>query len=267
MISIDGGVENWTHTLNKILEKKPYLNDLDLHVAVNCLSYDKNKKLNILIFHESPAVLDATNVLKFVENEKCPKVYTKVYSCIKNLQKFSYVEYIHPSTGTWIKKPEFLPNKNKLISMVSSANAFLPGHKFRLSILEQVKSFVDVYGRGFNYIENKDDGIRDYYYSIAIENDNTDDYFSEKLTDCFMLCTIPIYWGSNHGYEIFDKKGIISLSSYSDLNELKKLDKSYYYDNIDSVINNYFIAQKENLSLNHTLEKILTKIYYANNNQ
>lgn len=267
MISWYCNTDDWSPTLQKILQKYPHFNELDIHVSINCLSCDKQKTSNILILQESPAVLKTTDVLNFIYTDECKHVYNKVYSCIKDLQKFSYVEYIHPSNISWIKNPEFLPNKNKLISMVSSSNSFLPGHQFRLSVLNQVKSFVDIYGRGFNFIENKDDGIKDYFYSIAIENDNTDNYFSEKLIDCFMLCTIPIYWGCNYAYEVFDKRGMISLNSYTDLNELKKLDKSYYYDNIDSVVENYFQAQKENRYMDHLLTKILMKMYNENHNK
>lgn len=267
MISIYCSTDDWSPTIQKILEKHPYLNDLDVHFSINSLSHDKNKKTNLLVLQESPAVLRASAILNFVYSDQCPQVYTKVYSCIKDLQKFPYVEYIHPSNRTWIVNPEFLPIKNKLISMISSSNSFLPGHQFRLNILNKVKDFVDVYGRGFNYIQNKEQGMKDYYYSIAIENDNTDNYFSEKLIDCFMLCTIPIYWGCNYAYEVFDKKGMISLNSYTDLNELKKLDKSYYYDNIDSIVENYFIAQKENRYMDEVLLKILMKMYYENNHK
>ena len=115
-----------------------------------------------------------------------------------------------------------------------------------------------------NPIKNKEDGLKNYYYSIAIENDNTDNYFSEKILDCFMTCTIPIYWGTEYVNEVFNSKGILNLKTFTDLSEIKKLDKTYYCDNIDAVVENYFLAQKENRYLNHLLKNILFKLYIKN---
>jgi hypothetical protein len=262
MLSIFCDTDNWSPTLDQIVKENPELNQLDLHISINCLSHDSSKKHNILLLQESPAVLISRKIVSFVENEQeCKSRYDKVYSCIKNIQHYDHVEYCHPSQISWINNPIFLPSKTKLISMISSSNSFLEGHKFRLNILNSVKSFVDVYGRNINPIEKKEYGLVDYFYSIAIENDNTDNYFSEKLIDCFMTCTIPIYWGCRHAYSIFNPKGMIDIRSYTNLNDLSKLNKSFYYDNIDAVVENYFIAQKENRYVNHTLKTILFKLY------
>jgi len=262
MLSIFCDTDNWSPVLEQIIKENPELNQLNVHISINCLSHNKSQDSNILILQESPAILDSRNILSFVENqEECKAIYNKVYSCIKRLQYYDYVEYCHPAQISWINTPIFLPTKTKLISMISSSNALVEGHKLRLKILNEVKSFVDVYGRKINPIEKKEYGLTDYFYSIAIENDNTNNYFSEKLIDCFMTCTVPVYWGCKYAYTIFNPKGMIDITSYNDLNDLSKLDKSFYYDNIDAVVENYFIAQKENRYLNHTLKTILCKIY------
>lgn len=265
MLSIYCDTDNWNPTLETIIKENPELNNLDVHFSVNSISYDSNKKYNILILQESPAVLKTRNIINFVEDEhECGSKYYKVYTCIQKLQYLKYVEYCHPSNISWINTPRFLPSKTKLISMVSSSNSFLDGHKFRLNVLNSVKSFVDIYGRNINPIKNKEDGLKNYYYSIAIENDNTDNYFSEKILDCFMTCTIPIYWGTEYVNEVFNSKGILNLKTFTDLSEIKKLDKTYYCDNTDAVVENYFLAQKENRYLNHLLKNILFKLYIKN---
>jgi hypothetical protein len=267
MISIYCNIENWQPCLDQVLKENASLDCLDVHLSINCLSVDKNKKYNFLILTESPAFLEAQNILQFVHSPECKQIYSKVYTSIDSLLNYSFVEQIHPSNTTWVKNPILLPPKNKLISMIASNNSFLPGHKMRLSIRDAVRSFVDVYGRGTREIETKDQGLVDYYYSIAVENSNTNSYFSEKILDCFMTCTIPVYWGSQAAYKTFNPKGIIDLNSFQDLNDIQKLDKQYYCDNIDAVVDNFFIAQKENRYLPHTFKIILTKLYNDEHNK
>jgi len=267
MISSYAGPDNWTPTINKILDSHPYLNDMDLHISINVISFDNSKKFNLLVLQESPAFLNYENILNFVKTDKECLKYYKVYSCIKELQHYPIVEYIHPSNISWINTPTFFPKKNKMISMISSTKNFLSGHKFRINVLNSVKDIVDVYGRGFNEITTKEEGLLDYHYSIAIENDDTDNYFSEKLIDCFMTCTIPIYWGSNYAYTVFNPNGIINLKNYSNFRDIKNILKQQYYDNLSAIEENYFIAQKENRSLSHTLKTILIKLYNEHYNK
>lgn len=65
---------------------------------------------------------------------------------------------------------------------------------------------VDIYGNGWEScgiqdsrikgtLENKKNGLLPYMFSIAIENSVEADYFSEKLTDCILTDTTPIYYG------------------------------------------------------------------------
>jgi len=260
MVNIFCDTDDWSPTLKAILENNTHFNNMSIHISINCASYDPLKKYNILILQESPAVLKYRNVLSFLSDENNRKKYYKIYSCIPELTEKYDIEYMHPSNISWILNPIFLPKKTKLVSMISSNNKFLDGHKFRLNILESVKNFVDVYGRGFNPIEKKDLGLVDYYYSIAVENDDTNNYFSEKILDCFMTCTLPIYWGSEHVYNIFNPKGIINLKNIN-FDEIKNLTKDYYINNLDAIIENYFIAQKENRYVNHAIQIILTKLY------
>ena len=52
--------------------------------------------------------------------------------------------------------------------------------------------------------------LRSVMFHIAIENVSQRSYFSEKLLDCFLTRTVPVYWGcrANLG-EYFDLGGVI----------------------------------------------------------
>ena len=66
-----------------------------------------------------------------------------------------------------------------------------------------------------NLIPNttKWDGLENYSYSIAIENESLKNYFSEKFTDCILARTIPIYYGCPNISDFFQINVIIGWIS------------------------------------------------------
>jgi hypothetical protein len=111
--------------------------------------------------------------------------------------------------------------KSKLVSAVVSTKAFLPGHVKRLNFVRAIEHKIDLFGRGIREIPSKLDGLRDYMFSVAIENVSCDDnYFSEKIIDCFLTGTIPIYHGCIHIGEFFDERGILSFQTQEELDDI-----------------------------------------------
>ena len=106
--------------------------------------------------------------------------------------------------------------KNKLAYCIASDQKnCLPGHKKRYdfvwNFLVHQGLDIDFYGKGINYIEKKQDGLLDYKYSIAIENSRQDFYFTEKIMDCFLCYTVPIYCGCTNISKFFPQKSYIQI--------------------------------------------------------
>lgn len=89
---------------------------------------------------------------------------------------------------------------------------------------------VDIYGKGWSVgsdsrikgeIVDKRDGLRDYEFSIAIENCVENGYFTEKLTDCIMLNTTPIYHGCPNIEMFFSD--IVNLQSLDTVDEIYEI--------------------------------------------
>ncbi|MFZ2948079.1 MAG: hypothetical protein WA003_01220, partial [Desulfuromonadaceae bacterium] len=59
--------------------------------------------------------------------------------------------------------------------------------------------------------EDKINVFRDFQYHIAIENVCQNNYFSEKIVDCFVTKTIPIYIGCKNIGNFFDERAIIQV--------------------------------------------------------
>jgi len=158
--------------------------------------------------------------------------------------KFKWV----PAQGFWIKEPKIY-EKSKMISMIASNKRMCEGHIKRLEWVERIGDQVDLYGRGFNEIADKEDGLCDYMFSVAIENGQYETYFTEKLLDCFATGTIPVYLGAPDIGEHFNMDGIIVLSDEFDVSE------DIYYSKMDAI--------KDNLERAKEME-ILEDFIYTN---
>jgi hypothetical protein len=152
--------------------------------------------------------------------------------------------------------------KNKLCSFIVSYNEnnSFPGSIYnqRVNFAKQILATdldIDIYGNNWEYsgitdprikgtLKNKKDGLLDYKYSIAIENCTEEGYFTEKLTDCILTDTIPIYFGCPNIKEYFPD--VVELSNLSDTTRLKTiLDNK----NQSSTIKKTDLAVKFNLNV------------------
>jgi hypothetical protein len=108
-----------------------------------------------------------------------------------------------------------IPDKTKLISVVSSNKAFTEGHRKRLDFVQKLKNHfgdkLEVFGRGINDFDDKWDVLVDYKYTIAIENDFCDDWVTEKYFDCIYANTLPFYFGCPNLEKIVDKNSFIRI--------------------------------------------------------
>ena len=107
------------------------------------------------------------------------------------------------------------PVKQRLLSWITSRLTVTPMQRKRMAFYEYLQSCkvpVDVYGRGIRHIRDKWDGLAPYYYSLAIENDRSSDYWTEKLADCFLSWTVPVYDGCLNLEKYFPPESFIRIN-------------------------------------------------------
>jgi hypothetical protein len=168
------------------------------------------------------------NHTKYTENYDA--VFTHNQELLALDEKFMFA----PAQGFWIKEPKIY-EKNKLVSMISSNKTMCEGHRYRLEWVNKLRDKLDLFGRGFNELEFKEDGLCDYMFSVAIENGSYSTYFTEKILDCFAAGTIPIYHGSPDIGDYFNIDGIIVLTDEFDINTLTE---DLYHSKLDAIKDN-----------------------------
>jgi hypothetical protein len=127
------------------------------------------------------------------------------------VERFSHMWHNPPLTLNYI------PEKNRGISIMISEKKDQPGHKHRHDLVKKILESglpVDIYGRGCVYYEHLNDPrvkgkftesepYEHYDFHIAIENFETNHYFSEKITNALLCQTTPIYLGCRSIDEYF----------------------------------------------------------------
>jgi glycosyltransferase involved in cell wall biosynthesis len=130
--------------------------------------------------------------------------------------------------------------KSKLVSAVSSTKSMVDGHYKRLEFIKQIAHKVDLYGRGIREVASKAEALNDYMFSIAIENDKSENYFTEKLTDCILTGTVPIYYGATNIQDFFDVEGMIIFDTIEELNAIiDSLTPELYEQKYKALVKNY----------------------------
>jgi hypothetical protein len=90
-------------------------------------------------------------------------------------------------------------------------------------------------------------------FNISLENSKQVNYFSEKIIDCFLTFTIPLYIGCPNIGEYFDTRGIIFASNADDLmGKCNSLTPELYHSLHEHCTNNHFLVTFWTKTYKHT---------------
>jgi hypothetical protein len=125
-----------------------------------------------------------------------------------------------PMTSTWHVRRSIaelrrtrVTDKPLRLSWITSNKSSMVGHRYRLDFLDKLRAAVDfdLFGNGFRPIADKWEALAPYRYSIAFENMRAPYYFTEKLMDCFVAETMPLYYGSNIIERFFPPEAMVII--------------------------------------------------------
>lgn len=179
--------------------------------TVDTIPADRNVALMI-----EPRQFDDTG-LKILKTKMDKFHYVLTYD--KSLVETDPSKFLYYAIGgCWIAEDKrVISPKTELVSMIASAKNSTPGHKLRHEIVKAFPGRISFFGSIAQPIAEKSLGLAPYRFSVAIENCVIDDYFTEKIIDCFATGTVPIYWGTSHIDQYFDPKGMIQFTTVDEL--------------------------------------------------
>ena len=136
-----------------------------------------------------------------------------------------------------------LKKKKKMSIVVSNQHwntSQETNYEFRKNVVDWILSTnmnIDIFGKGIQegrpqdsrikgFVEDKGDALYDYEFTIAIENCNVENYQTEKLNDCLLCESIPLYCGDPIAFEIYDSPILLNKKNF------KKVIWETYYNEI-----------------------------------
>ncbi len=171
----------------------------------------------------------------------------------KILNEIENARFYPIAAGIWNQKmkEELYQKKEEDLSILCSDKVMCSLHQFRLELARRCKKdqLAHTFGKfdGGSYIKSVDESLDRFRFSIIIENDISDYYFSERLTSCFAAQTIPVYLGARKISEFFNPEGMILLRD-ADLEAavqmIRQCTKEEYEARLSAVLDNYNRVQE-----------------------
>lgn len=164
----------------------------------------------------------------------------------KVLDRIDNARFVPFCARVWEKdkvKEDFYLNKTKKVSILSSNKLMCPLHKYRYNLAYQCKNeqLADTYGTfdGGSFVSIADT-LKDYMYSICIENEVQPYFFTERLLTPLAFQTVPIYLGASKIDKFFNMDGIIQITEKDDIKKvLKQCSKEDYASRLPAIKDNY----------------------------
>lgn len=201
---------------------------------------------------EPPEIQNLTNAaMKSINEDKVDHLFTHN----QELLDFTPKSSVFPLASTWIQNYEF-PEKEFSVSALVGGKLLAPGHHLRQKVWFKENSITTPrrfflsgnYGGIENYNNNqilgdKKNPLFDSQFHICIENANRQNWFTEKLVDCMVTKTVPIYWGCPNIEDWFDTRGMIHVNNFNEIVEAcNSLDENTYNEMLPYIEENYKIG-------------------------
>ena len=210
-----------------------------VHICYDALAW-KADCINVLVQVEPPSILDIADLIR-ANADKFDLILTWRDDLLDlpNAKKFVF-------GCCWIEWDTFKPDKQKVVSFNTSNKGWAPGHIRRLQIWEGLREAEEC--NGFSIVKhqspprtpNKNFLFETAKYHIVVENEQRDNWITEKLIDCLASKTIPIYWGASNIGDYFNTDGMIIFNTLEELKDiLDNLDEKFYDDRVKVVEENY----------------------------
>ncbi len=211
-----------------------------IELYVDCIPNTKKTDgvIRFVLLIEPVEILDLTNnAMMYMKRGYYDYLLTHNDFLLENCPNSYLFEY-----GTsWIGDYEF-KEKEFSVSALVGGKTIAPGHYLRHQLwLKQddikipTKFFISGHfgnipnPKNNPVLGNVKDPLFSSQYHICIENAKRQNWFTEKLIDCFQTKTVPVYWGCPNIGDWFDTRGMIIVNSLDDLiNKVNNIKPEHY---------------------------------------
>jgi hypothetical protein len=181
-----------------------------------------------------------------------------------------------PFGHSWLKPDQYTKNNTKKFELSHLCGNLLKsyGHQMRHEIIGRSNEFQiptnfhKSIGDRYNIDDarlGKETVFSNSQFGVAIENFSHRNWFSEKILDCFLLKTIPLYWGCSNIGDFFNTDGIITFNDIDDLiYKINNLDENYYNTKLEAIEENYNLAMKY-INYEKNIAEKIQEIFQLNN--
>lgn len=232
--------------------KLQHLKNLDFTLFIDDIpkSSDNLSPINILVLQEPNEyfglhdwVIQNKNLFQYI--------LTWNYRILNNCSNAHYISF----GDSWFLPEQYNKNKDKIfrVSHLSGKLKLSYGHLMRHELLARQneikipKDFYHTIGDRHdipNARLGKEQVFGESAFGICIENFSNKGWFTEKILDCFLMRTIPVYWGCSDINDFFDTNGIIKFENVDDcIVKLNQLNPDYYTDRLEIIEKNYELAK------------------------
>lgn len=227
---------------------------------------------NLETSYEQDWVINNKFVMDFYDQfDKTYSLY--LHSPIKTIASPPFLPWmIHANHGPSVwEQPSFeiiqnnfpdLNKKEEKIAVFCSLQNLTPAHRTRLQFVRYLKSHfgesLDWFGNGVKFTPDKWNVLKNYQYSVVLENQDQYNVITEKISDAYLGLTFPFYWGAPNLNDYFDRRGYEPISINDFKNSIHIIEQgiaaSTFHSNID------FLIANRNFALNdfNFLHRILT---------
>lgn len=150
--------------------------------------------------------------------------------------------------------------KSKVVSIIASSKRMTNGHILRHDAIKDSEGLIDAYGNDYKSLPDKLDALKDYMFSVCIMNENSENYFTEILTDALLTGTVPIFWGCKNISSYFDIEGFLIFETLAELKIILKTLSIEKYNKMKPYVESNFNKALSYISTDDNIYKKIKEI-------